>query len=344
MTRLVEQIGASAAALGSLSREWAVVCDTDGSIIWADGRAKRAFGAHEGMSLVSMAASLNEGKVTRFLDAARSRRLDDWELLLRGGGGHQDGQPILFSVSGAPYAGNILIVGSQLPREYTAVQERLGATLNELAGAHREVVQRELGLAAAHRELVEKSAELDRLNRVLARTARIDPMTGLGNRLQLGEALALLHEQAEQHGRTYSLAFCDVDHFKKYNDHYGHPAGDQALRTIAETLAACSRRSDAVFRYGGEEILILFPDQGGADAVSATERACRAVRVLGIPHVGNPGGGIVTLSAGIGSFHPGTDTRYEDVIGRADAALYRAKALGRDRVVVEEETLCGTPG
>ncbi len=331
-----------ARAIASLSREWAIVCDADGSIAWADGRATRAFGAAEGMSMVSLAESLDEDKVARFLAAARSGRSEDWELVLRTGGANRDGRPTLFSVSGAPFGGGILVVGSQLPREYTAAQERLGATLNELAGAHREVVQRERGLAAAHRELIEKTAELDRLNHVLARTARIDPLTGLGNRLQLGEALTAVHAQAARRGHGYSLAFCDVDHFKKYNDHYGHPAGDRVLRTVAETLAASSRRSDAVFRYGGEELLILFPDQDGADALRATERACRAVREIGIPHDGNPDGNIVTLSAGIASFHPGSDAHYEAVLERADVALYRAKALGRDRVVGEEVD-CGIP-
>ncbi len=323
-----------AQAINAMSHEWAMTSHPDGTITWVDGRAARAFGAREGMSIGSLVASLNEVKVSHFLDAAGSGRTDNWELIFRTG--TDADRPLLFSVSGAPLHESILIVGSPLPHEYIAVQEQLSATLNELAVAHRGVVQRELALAAAHRELVENSAVLDRLNRVLAKTARIDPLTGLGNRLHLGETLDALHERAAQDGHGYSVAFCDVDHFKTYNDQYGQPAGDRVPHSIAETLMSCVRQADAVYRYGGEELLILFPNEAGTGALRATERACHAVRPLGIPHDGNQGGG-VTLSAGIASFLPGSDLHSDGVLERADAALYRAKAAGRDRVVVEED-------
>ncbi|MHA7292177.1 GGDEF domain-containing protein [Arthrobacter sp. MDT3-24] len=103
--------------------------------------------------------------------------------------------------------------------------------------------------------------ELAGYRRMLAEQARTDPLTGLRNRLTLPEDLQQLHRRSERYGLDYCLAMCDVDNFKSYNDTYGHQAGDAALKTVADALAGQVRQSDGIYRYGGEEFLLLLPDQ-----------------------------------------------------------------------------------
>ncbi|AUZ33928.1 diguanylate cyclase response regulator [Arthrobacter sp. PGP41] len=174
-------------------------------------------------------------------------------------------------------------------------------------------------------------ADLAHYRRVLARQARTDPLTGLHNRLKLSEDLEQLHQRSVRYGEKYSLAMCDVDNFKTYNDLYGHPAGDQALRAVAEALLSSVRKSDGVYRFGGEEFLLVLPRQSVSGAKALMERALDAVRGLAIAHAGDPTGQL-RLSAGLSAFtaeHP-VDT--VTLLGEADAALYAAKAAGRNRV------------
>ena len=123
---------------------------------------------------------------------------------------------------------------------------------------------------------------------------------------------------------------CDVDNFKSYNDIYGHQAGDLALRAVAAALASAARKSDGVYRYGGEEFLLVLPNQSQTGARTLVERALAAVRELHIAHSGDPSGSL-TLSAGISAFTPGHRCP-TPILGEADAALYAAKAAGRNRV------------
>ncbi len=163
--------------------------------------------------------------------------------------------------------------------------------------------------------------------------ARRDALTNLGNRLRLEEDLSVLHARAQRYGHTYSLVLCDVDYFKAYNDHYGHPAGDTVLATVAETLTTSVRRGDAVYRYGGEEFLILLPEQEEEEAYAAAERLRAAVQARLLPHEARPDLDIVTISAGVATLHGASLPEIRDVIAEADAALYHAKAAGRNLVV-----------
>jgi two-component system chemotaxis response regulator CheY len=180
-------------------------------------------------------------------------------------------------------------------------------------------------VSALHRRLEAAGEEL----RV---TARRDPLTGLSNRLQLSEDVAALGDNVARYGRRYSVALLDVDHFKAYNDLYGHPAGDKALRAVAAVLAANSRVGDRCYRYGGEEFLCVFPEQTAEQALAAVNRARTAVRGLAVPHRGSPEHGVLTVSAGLAEFAPGSADAAA-ALQRADEALYRAKAAGRDTVV-----------
>ena len=124
---------------------------------------------------------------------------------------------------------------------------------------------------------------------------------------------------------------CDVDNFKSYNDIYGHQAGDLALRAVAGALVGAARKSDGVYRYGGEEFLLVLPNQSQLSAKAFMERALDSVRGLEIVHAGDRLGQL-TLSAGISAFTAEHTADADTLLGEADAALYAAKAAGRNRV------------
>jgi len=178
-------------------------------------------------------------------------------------------------------------------------------------------------------------AELARHRAELAELARKDALTGLGNRRSLEEDLRALHARSQRYGRTYCVAMCDVDRFKAYNDTYGHQAGDKALAAVASRVSAQVRTGDGVYRYGGEELLLVLPEQNLESGMVAVERVRAVVEQLGIPHVAGPGG-VLTLSAGVAAYRPGDDTTPEELLKRADGALYQAKATGRNRVCPEQ--------
>ncbi|HEV8373793.1 MAG TPA: diguanylate cyclase [Actinomycetota bacterium] len=180
-------------------------------------------------------------------------------------------------------------------------------------------------------------AELGRYRAELAKLARTDALTQLANRRSLEEDLRMLDARSQRYGRPYCVAICDVDHFKTYNDTLGHQAGDEALRAVAAKLAAEVRASDGVYRYGGEEFVLVLPEQSLQTARAAVERVRASVEQLAIPHPGRGPGGVVTMSFGIAGFRPGQTTTVEDLLKQADAALYEAKEAGRNRVAVADD-------
>ncbi|MCL4758368.1 MAG: diguanylate cyclase [Rhodocyclaceae bacterium] len=179
--------------------------------------------------------------------------------------------------------------------------------------------------------------------------AAIDGLTGIPNRRRLDETLDRERRRACRTHADLSLLLIDVDYFKAYNDRYGHQAGDDCLRAIAQTLARCARRpGDAVARYGGEEFVIVVPGCRPEQALAFADKTRRAVQDLAIAHAGSEHG-VVTVSIGVASFvFPCTDgnwpdpcqreeacrLRVEDLVGDADRALYAAKAAGRNRVML----------
>jgi diguanylate cyclase (GGDEF)-like protein len=176
-------------------------------------------------------------------------------------------------------------------------------------------------------------ADLARYRSALAEQARTDPLTKLSNRLKLNEDLELLHDRSERYSQDYCLAMFDVDNFKSYNDIYGHPAGDVALQEVAAVLSGQRRKSDGIYRFGGEEFLLMLPNQSWRNGRTVVERARSAVQDLGIVHSGDPRG-VLTLSAGISAYMEGHRPASEQLLEEADTALYMAKAQGRNRVAV----------
>jgi diguanylate cyclase (GGDEF)-like protein len=205
--------------------------------------------------------------------------------------------------------------------------------------AHAAVLRRHEGtlvaqLHARDRELQDANILLDDTNRLLRQQSRTDTLTGLGNRLRLSEDFTDLAAQAKRHDRGYCLILVDLDHFKAYNDDHGHQAGDLVLAQVAEILSQTLRQTDQAYRYGGEELLLVLRDQHLQAGHTLAERHRAQVQGAALPHSLNPPHEVVTLSAGVAAAHPG-DTP-EQVLHRADQALYEAKALGRNRVVVSD--------
>ena len=187
-------------------------------------------------------------------------------------------------------------------------------------------------LVALHRRLEAQADELRRLNHKLYDQGRQDAVTGVPNRLRLEEDAKELYDQAAKLGLGYSLAMIDVDKFKDYNDAYGHSRGDTTLRAIAGAIAESSRGGDQVYRYGGEEFILVLQTDSRPAAKRITERVRRAVERLAIPHPASVSG-IVTVSIGVATMSAHVPRPVQDVIERADAAMYRAKRAGRNQVV-----------
>ncbi|HET7480960.1 MAG TPA: diguanylate cyclase [Rubrobacteraceae bacterium] len=193
-------------------------------------------------------------------------------------------------------------------------------------------------VTSLHRQLNVKNKELEFLNEELFAMARRDPLTRLGNRLQLREDLDTLSAQAERYGHSYCAVLCDVDHFKLYNDTYGHLAGDEVLKAVAGVMEKTVRKGDTVYRYGGEEFLAILPEQPLESAAQAAERLRREVEDLKLPHEARDAPNVVTISLGLAILEPGEKKSAEKLLKQADDALYQAKKTGRNRMAVYEET------
>lgn len=181
-----------------------------------------------------------------------------------------------------------------------------------------------------HRRLNDREKELRRDSSALFAVSRTDPLTGVGNRLRMEEELAAAYSRAKRYGHRFSLAVVDVDHFKEFNDGFGHLAGDAALKQVASTLRAALRSGDSVFRYGGEEFVVLLPEQGLGEATHVVDRMRRTLEEQRMrrPEEGK----VLTFSAGVAELDSFSDEGVGTWLARADAALYFAKSNGRNRV------------
>jgi diguanylate cyclase (GGDEF)-like protein len=180
--------------------------------------------------------------------------------------------------------------------------------------------------------LAEREAELARLNEQLVEDSRRDPLTGIRNRRALADDLPMLETVQREQGETFALALCDVDRFKRYNDFFGHLAGDQALRAIAATVRGALRSGDTAYRFGGEELLLVLRNAGTEEAVTVGERVRAAVERAALSHP-DAEEGVLTVSVGIAA----GDADVGELLARADGALYEAKRRGRNCVVASEQ-------
>jgi diguanylate cyclase (GGDEF)-like protein len=187
--------------------------------------------------------------------------------------------------------------------------------------------------------LVNMSVELSAANKTLGLLSRQDGLTELANRRSFDEYLAEQIALAGRHNRPLALVLCDVDHFKAYNDLYGHQLGDACLTRVAAALQSCCRRpADMAARYGGEEFAIILPDTDLAGAMQVAEAARTAVIGMKILHGNSTTGQHVSISGGVAVWPTEIGATAQQLIAAADQALYQAKNLGRNRVACVEPT------
>lgn len=182
-------------------------------------------------------------------------------------------------------------------------------------------------------QVIERTAALTAANQELEQLATRDPLTGVGNRRHFNQVSATEIARMRRYGHPLALMLIDLDHFKELNDHYGHAAGDATLKAFCTALQQMLRATDHIGRIGGEEFAVLLPETDQANALLLAERARQAIADLLVPF----GEATVTLTAsfGVATIEAG-DADVERALQRADAALYRAKNDGRNRVVLAD--------
>lgn len=197
----------------------------------------------------------------------------------------------------------------------------------------QESMSRELGQIT--NSLRDRNRQLREARQQLTDLANIDELTGLGNRRVVNKVLREEVNRARRAGSPISVVLIDVDHFKKYNDTYGHPAGDEVLRRLGDLMqSATARAGEVIARYGGEEFIAILPNTELSDAVRAAERLQTLVREENMPHRTSDVADRITISQGVASVRPTEDIDPASIVDSADAALYRAKREGRNGIAV----------
>ncbi|MBU1245012.1 diguanylate cyclase [Myxococcota bacterium] len=201
---------------------------------------------------------------------------------------------------------------------------------------HKRLLEQDLD--ARTRELVDANRKLEESNARLAAQAFRDGLTGLYNHATVVSRLEEELSRAGRYRAPLSLLFCDIDHFKNYNDRLGHDNGDRVLKAVGVFLrlgspaVSPSRKSDIVGRYGGEEFVIILPETDKKGAVVRAERLCMGLNVIDVPGATEQPLGCLSMSVGVASFPEDAQTVH-DLLKCADTALYKAKEAGRNRVV-----------
>ncbi|MFT4768053.1 MAG: diguanylate cyclase (GGDEF)-like protein [Glaciecola sp.] len=197
----------------------------------------------------------------------------------------------------------------------------------------QETMTRELGQITG--SLRDRNVQLQEARRQLTDLANIDELTGLGNRRLINQTLRDEVNRARRSHGWVSVILIDVDYFKKYNDTYGHPAGDEVLRRIGDIMQRVTARAGEVAgRYGGEEFILVLPGAKAPDALRAAERLQRLVYEENIPHSASDVSDRISISQGVLSIMPDEDVDPGVLVDRADAALYEAKREGRDKIAL----------
>jgi diguanylate cyclase (GGDEF)-like protein len=244
------------------------------------------------------------------------------------------GNEIGYVLSDLPPRGDSVLVellSLDLGRSLAGVMSR--ARIAEHAATLEQVVARRT------RELQKANAGLRLVNAGLQRSLMLDGLTGVANRRAFQRHLDAHWARLAHNGGEMSLLMIDVDHFKAFNDHYGHVAGDETLRVIASCLHDSLRGvDDLAARYGGEEFAAVLPEAGVEVARQIARRFADTLERQAIPHTTSGVAGVVTASVGIATAHPDLQTSPERLVTAADSALYDAKTTGRNRVRVRDLT------
>lgn len=186
-------------------------------------------------------------------------------------------------------------------------------------------------------ELVRAQLLATEENEKLVQESATDGLTGITNRRRFDETLGVEWLRAARTGNCLSLLMVDIDHFKRFNDHYGHVAGDECLRQVAALLQACVRRAgELVARYGGEEFVVLSPGAEVGQAEELAQRCLEGIASMALPHASSPTANHVTFSIGIAHVYPSAAHDPASLVNAADTAMYRAKTAGRARYEVAD--------
>ena len=200
-----------------------------------------------------------------------------------------------------------------------------GAPMRVL-GTHLDITERK----SAEADIAENSAQLERANEQLSRLSVTDGLTGVGNRRLFDATLNAEWTRGARQQQPLALLLIDIDHFKLYNDSYGHQGGDECLRRVAGVLGSCVKRSgELLARYGGEEFVVLLPSNDLPAAAALAQACMDRLSAARIPHRASPLSDWLTISIGVASVVPAQGASPDWLVRRADAALYSAKKLGR---------------
>ncbi|HXF83114.1 MAG TPA: diguanylate cyclase [bacterium] len=226
---------------------------------------------------------------------------------------------------------DIVIPGAEGSDELAMLARSMGSLVESLTRRQRDL---ERLAASLEQRVVERTAELSYANLRLAELSTTDALTGVANRRQFDAVLDREWRQAVRYRLPLSLIMVDIDHFKEYNDTYGHQQGDECLRRVAEALEHCvNRAGDFVARYGGEEFAVILSHTTLPAAITVAQKLRASVEALRIPHRASTTAAHVTISVGVATSVPERESGPSDLLAAADRALYAAKSAGRNRVV-----------
>ncbi len=244
--------------------------------------------------------------------------------------------------------GTLTLAKGSASRPYSEEDQTMLQNLADRAGLaltnaklFSENLQQAEQLKAANAELearvAARTAELELLNERLKQMAVVDALTGLPNRRRFDEVMDEEIRRTRRNGEAFSLLMCDVDFFKRYNDHYGHQGGDDCLRAVGEVMREVVQRAGEMpARYGGEEFAVILPGVREEAALKVAAKLLKTLAARGIPHERSDAAPHVSLSIGLASAVPDGERSAEWFIARADEALYQSKQNGRNRVTAAQ--------
>ncbi|MFD0933578.1 GGDEF domain-containing protein [Methylobacterium trifolii] len=310
----------------------------------SDGISVNLFHADGTLLAKQPAAPGDMGRSIAAGETYRRFRASERGLLV--GTSHLDGQRRLYAfanIEGLPLIVDVAVSVESIDAAWMSKAALIACLILGLSGITfwlTLLLQREIALRAA----AESSSRA--ANAELSLLASTDSLTGLPNRRRYDEVIAGTWREAAKTGVPLALLLIDADHFKQFNDHFGHHRGDGVLKAIAGCLHL-DRPGAIACRIGGEEFAVILPGLQAMEARVVAEQVRRAVVLLQIPHAPEMGG-VATVSIGVGHAHPSGDDCFEPLFAAADAALYEAKRSGRNRVRIAGEALqnaqAGSPG